>query len=245
METQIKKLFNYGNNDGDFTIIANDRDGKGIMCHSFVLTLMAPDYMKTFNNFTNSELKCLNLDYPSKIIVVMLDKFYGSTINLKKKLTPYEIIEYVKLLNELLIVDRENVIDELATIFSYQITENNFYDLLLNIYNVDIYAKLLDQLKLFFSNNEKLLKKLHNLILTENNVEFVRFLSSFLVDTIMKKNTTISKYEFVVRYCSHCNGRMGKKICWEQFLDKLKTISSIWGFISGCFLLTLLAKDFF
>lgn len=244
METQIKKLFNKGNNDGDFTILANDND-KGIKCHSFVLSLMIPEYMKTFNRFTNSETKCLNLDYSSKIIMVMLSRFYGSKANLCEELTPYEIIEYVKLLNELLVVNRESIIDELVIIFSYQINEKNFYDLLLNIYNIDIYAKLLDRLKLYFSDNERLLKKVHDLILTETDVEFVRLLSSFLVESIMKKNIIISRYGYTTKYCEKCSGKTPNSIYWAQFLDKLKIVGSIFGFLNCSLILIEIIRDTF
>lgn len=140
MNKELKSLFNNGDNDGN-TIIVSD-DGKEIKCHSFILKKQC-DFAKGLCHFvTKKENKRrINLQYPEKIIKLVLHKMYYSFYDFPH-IEINEILQIIALMDEILITNKKDIVEELVNSFQEQITEENWEILLSKIYNNLAYIEL-------------------------------------------------------------------------------------------------------
>ncbi len=78
MDIDIKILFNDGDNNGNLLILCNDNIQ--IKCHSFILKTQSEfiNTMFNFNNKNGNKTKTLDLNYPSIIVKIILNKMYDS-----------------------------------------------------------------------------------------------------------------------------------------------------------------------
>ena len=82
----------------------------------------------------------------------MVNKMYNSNYSLGA-LTLEEIIEFIKLLDELLILDRETIMKSMMVSFRLLLSNTNWLTILKQMYDYDIFADLVNEVILFFRDN--------------------------------------------------------------------------------------------
>lgn len=113
----------------------------------------------------------IHLDYTSKVITVFLNKMYDSKYKINT-LDCYEILELIKLLDEFMVVNKNETISEIEMLFSEKIDATNWLSLLYEVLNDKSYAFLLKIIRVYFistiesSNSEqvdKLMSSFNNM----------------------------------------------------------------------------------
>jgi hypothetical protein len=152
MDLHIKQLFNNGDNSGNTTIISND--GKQLKCHSFILKTQS-EFMSSAFNFkkqNKQDAKPIELDYNSKSIMIVLSRVYNSTYKISNDLSIDELIELVKLVDELLLMYEDAIITEISNIFAAKLTDDNWLPTLVKIANYDVYDELIKKIRAYYIN---------------------------------------------------------------------------------------------
>ena len=200
MDTLIQSLFNDGNNDGKFII--KTKDDVEIKCHHIVLKKQS-DYFKSLDDFETNKLKQLlddtkkdfnkinntkttHLDYSSKVVKTLLNKMYNSNYIIKD-LTYEEIIEIVKLIDEILIQHNKQLLEkELVEILKTSINEKNWLHLLQKAYDNNLSDLYINSIQSYFLN-EILIKD----DIVENdplkNIDLNSFVGKILVKLMRRK----------------------------------------------------------
>lgn len=151
MDRDIKKLFDDGINNGN--IIISAKDGKEIICHSFVIknqTSFQSFWSKESSGMRGSEKIKLE-DYDSIVLIAVLNKMYNSEF-MFNNLSPYAIISAIKLIDYIAMKHSDSVVIELCELFNEQITTKNWKNLLEMIYGNKIYEKLINRISYFILN---------------------------------------------------------------------------------------------
>lgn len=151
MNKLIVELFKDGDNDGNIFIISCNE--KRIRCHSFIIKKQAEFFRRFFSfsaNTKTEKITTIKLAYDSNIILMLLNKMYNSNY-ISLHLTPYEIIQYIKLLDELQ-VDKHiyNSSKDIIDIFDKQLDESNWLEILHLIIGQHIYTDLMSRVENFF-----------------------------------------------------------------------------------------------
>lgn len=148
MDKILRDLFKDGENDGDITLKCADQ--VTIKCHSLILKSQS-DYFKGLIDFykDKGDKKEFMIDYPSKIVRIMINKLYNSVYPIGE-LNVDDIIQLTKIVDEFLIIDREDIIKSLMFSFKLSITKDNWLTTLKEIYGFDCYKDLVIQLLTYF-----------------------------------------------------------------------------------------------
>jgi len=137
-------LFNNGDNNGAIKIISES--GEKFGCHDFVFETQC-SFGKAFAHFESSKNNDpddieVNLPtYSSKIICQLLSKMYSADY-VFNNLNPSEIILTIKLVDELVIKNKSDILLELIELFKCQLTNDNWLQLLNDIFGMDIFDDL-------------------------------------------------------------------------------------------------------
>src|SRR5579885_1417131 len=112
------KLFNNGDNDGDTIIISSDE--KSLKCHSFVIYNLSQFFKCCidFNNQNKDGKKIINLSYPEKLIKLFDELQFNFNI--------------------------DKNIQKLRLDFYSQLNTNNWLDLLIFVFDIDLYKNIQD-----------------------------------------------------------------------------------------------------
>ena len=145
MDKILKDLFKEGENDGDITLKCIDK--VNVKCHSLILRSQS-DYFKGLFDF-HKDKKEFDAHYSSKLIKLLLNKLYNSAFPIGE-LELDEIIQMTKLIDEFLIVDREDILKNLMFSFRMSIKKDNWLTTLKEIYGLGCYKELTTQLLYYF-----------------------------------------------------------------------------------------------
>lgn len=145
MDKILKDLFKEGENDGDITLKCSDN--VNVKCHSLILRSQS-EYFKGLVDF-HKDKKEFEIQYNSKLIKLLLNKMYNSAYPIGE-LELDEIIQMTKLIDEILIVDREDILKNLMFSFRMSIKKDNWLTTLKEIYGLDCYKQLTTQLLYYF-----------------------------------------------------------------------------------------------
>lgn len=153
MNKELTKLFNNGINTGDMTIICSGQER--IQCHSFVMENQS-DFIKGYTHFKQeqnptNESKTISLIYPLKVVLIVVNKMYSSDYNIPD-ISIEEILMVVKLMDEIIIMNRDTIIENLLYQFSYKITVDNWFDLLCSVFKNNLYERFQHTIILYFSD---------------------------------------------------------------------------------------------
>ena len=155
MNRDLITLFNNGNNNSTIKIISEE--GEKIGCHDFVFETQC-SFGVAFTHFESSKRNNdtndieVNLStYPSKIIKQLFSKMYSSDY-VFSDLNPHEIISMTKLADELVVKNKSDILSELLLLFKKQLANDNWLQLLNDIFNVDIFGGLQNCLVDYFIN---------------------------------------------------------------------------------------------
>lgn len=145
MDKILRSLFKEGENDGDITLKCADKIS--IKCHSLVLRTQS-DYFKGMFDF-NKEKKEFEILYGSKLVKLLINKMYNSAYPIGEQDVD-EMIELTKMIDEFLIVDREELLKSLMFSFRMSIKKDTWLDILKKVYGLDCYKILVTELLYYF-----------------------------------------------------------------------------------------------
>ena len=149
MDKILRDLFNDGTNDGDITITCQDK--VDLKCHSLIMKSQSDFFRSLFSYSKDKQTECTLL-YDSKVVKLMINRMYNSHYPIPE-LTLEELLEFIKLADELLIIDREYINKNAMFSFKLLLTKDNWLSILKQIYNMDIYAKFVKTIMIFFRDN--------------------------------------------------------------------------------------------
>jgi hypothetical protein len=145
MDKILKDLFKDGENDGDITLKCSDK--VNVKCHSLIMKTQS-DYFKGLFDF-HKDKKEFEMMYSSKLVKLLINKMYNSAYPIGE-LEVDEMIELIKMIDEFLIVDREDLLKSLMFSFRMSIKKENWLDILKKVYGLDCYKTLVTELYLYF-----------------------------------------------------------------------------------------------
>jgi len=187
MDLQISKLFNDGSNDGDMTIICSG--GEKINCHSFVLCNQS-EFFKASYNFTklnsgtNSQMnKTITFEfYPLKVVTVVVNKMYSSTYKIPN-ITIDEMLTMIKMMDEILVTGRENIVKEIIQLFEQLLSIDNWFMLLEKVFYDEMHYEFKTAILSYF----------HDVLLSDDEITIDHlFLGEINDPTIMKSLMELS-----------------------------------------------------
>lgn len=145
MDKVLKDLFKDGENDGDVSLKCSDK--VNVKCHSLIMRSQS-DYFKGLFDF-HKDKKEFEILYSSKLVKLLLNKMYNSSYPIGE-LEIDEMLQLTKMIDEFLVIDREDVLKSLMFSFRMSIKKDNWLTVLKQIYGFDCYKELITQLLLYF-----------------------------------------------------------------------------------------------
>lgn len=145
MDKILKDLFKEGENDGDITLKCSDK--VNVKCHSLIMRSQS-DYFKGMFDF-NKDKKEFEMMYGSKLVKLLINKMYNSAYPIGEQDVD-EMIELTKMIDEFLIVDREELLKSLMFSFRMSLKKDNWLDILKKVYGLDCYKILVNELYYYF-----------------------------------------------------------------------------------------------
>lgn len=145
MDKILKDLFKEGENDGDIMLKCSDKII--VKCHSLIMRSQS-DYFKGLFDF-HKDKKEFDIGYSSKQVRILINKMYNSAYPIGE-LDVDETLELIKMVDEFLIYDREDIIKNLMFSFKSSLTKDNWLDILKKIYGIDCYKELVRHILYYF-----------------------------------------------------------------------------------------------
>ena len=132
-------------------------------------------------------------------------------------MNPSEIINFIKLINEYLLCDKNIIEDEICKLFKKQLTSENFLELYKKIYDDPIYDKLIEIIQKYFC---ELILKDDNILKDEFIIahpEIIWLYKHFILKYKLKKTGKLSLEELTPEIAENMENV-------EELFEKLKAM---------------------